>query len=49
MIIAIQKSNKDQITTPANWEPGDDVIIPPPRTVVQQKNALNQKKMVNIV
>ena len=30
MIIAMQKADKEQIATPANWEPGDDVIIPPP-------------------
>ncbi|WP_135606152.1 peroxiredoxin [Methanococcoides sp. NM1] len=30
MIIAMQKSDKENIATPANWMPGDDVIIPPP-------------------
>ncbi len=30
MIIAMQKSDKEQIATPANWQPGDDVIVPPP-------------------
>jgi peroxiredoxin 2/4 len=30
MIIALQKADKEQIATPANWQPGDDVIIPPP-------------------
>jgi peroxiredoxin 2/4 len=30
MIIAMQKADKEQIATPANWKPGDDVIIPPP-------------------
>ena len=30
MIIAMQKSDKEQIATPANWQPGEDVIIPPP-------------------
>jgi len=30
MIIAMQKADKEQIATPANWQPGDDVIIPPP-------------------
>ena len=30
MIIAMQKSDKEQIATPANWQPGDDVILPPP-------------------
>ena len=30
MIIALQKADKEQIATPANWQPGDDVILPPP-------------------
>ncbi|MEE4177993.1 MAG: peroxiredoxin [Bacteroides sp.] len=30
MIIALQKADKEQIATPANWQPGDDVIIPTP-------------------
>jgi len=30
MIVAMQCSDKHQVATPANWEPGDDVIIPTP-------------------
>lgn len=30
LILAMQKSDKDGVATPANWVPGDDVIIPPP-------------------
>lgn len=30
MMIAMQKADKEQIATPANWQPGDDVIVPPP-------------------
>lgn len=30
VIIALQKADKDGVATPANWQPGDDVIIPPP-------------------
>lgn len=29
-IIAMQKADKESIATPANWQPGDDVILPPP-------------------
>jgi peroxiredoxin 2/4 len=29
---ALQTSDKYQVATPANWRPGDKVIIPPPRT-----------------
>ncbi len=30
MLIAMQKADTENIATPANWQPGDDVIIPPP-------------------
>lgn len=28
LIIALQKADKDACATPANWQPGDDVIVP---------------------
>lgn len=28
IILALQKADKDKVATPANWRPGDDVIIP---------------------
>jgi peroxiredoxin (alkyl hydroperoxide reductase subunit C) len=30
LLIALQTSDKHGVATPANWRPGDDVIIPPP-------------------
>lgn len=30
IIVALQKADAEQIATPADWKPGDDVIIPPP-------------------
>jgi len=30
IIIALQKADKEAIATPANWQPGQDVILPPP-------------------
>jgi peroxiredoxin (alkyl hydroperoxide reductase subunit C) len=30
LLVAMQYSDKYQIATPANWQPGDDVIVPPP-------------------
>ncbi len=30
LVKALQKSEKEGVATPANWVPGDDVIIPPP-------------------
>ena len=28
LLLALQKSDKDACATPANWQPGDDVIVP---------------------
>ncbi len=30
IVMAMQKSDAEGVATPANWKPGDDVIIPPP-------------------
>lgn len=30
LLIALQTSDKFKVATPANWQPGEDVIVPPP-------------------
>ena len=30
LLIAMQTSDAHKVATPANWQPGDDVIVPPP-------------------
>jgi len=30
IVIALQKADSDGVATPADWRPGDDVIVPPP-------------------
>jgi peroxiredoxin (alkyl hydroperoxide reductase subunit C) len=30
LLIAMQTSDKHNVATPADWQPGDDVIVPPP-------------------
>lgn len=32
IILALQKSDAEDIATPADWRPGDDVIVPPANT-----------------
>ncbi len=41
-IIALQKADKEGIATPANWQPGDDVIVPPPGTCGGAKERVEQ-------
>lgn len=44
MVIAMQKADKEQIATPANWRPGDDVIIPPPGSCGTAKDRVESQK-----
>lgn len=34
IILALQKADRLKVATPANWKPGEDVIIPPPKTMI---------------
>lgn len=29
---ALQMSDKNKVVTPANWQPGDEALVPPPQT-----------------
>lgn len=44
LIIAMQKSDKESIATPANWQPGDDVIIPPPGSCGSAKERVEKEE-----
>ncbi len=44
LIIAMQKADKEQIATPANWQPGDDVIIPTPGSCGAAKERMETKE-----
>lgn len=43
LIIAMQKADKEGIATPANWQPGDDVIIPAPGSCGAAKERMESK------
>ena len=42
MIRAIQKSDQMHVSTPADWQPGDDLIIPTPLTVEEADAAMEE-------
>lgn len=44
LILAMQKSDKDSVATPANWQPGDDVIIPTPGSCGAAKERVESKE-----
>lgn len=42
LVIALQKNEAEKVATPANWQPGEDVIIPPPNTMDAVKERLGK-------
>lgn len=42
VIIALQKADTEGIATPADWQPGDDVIIPAPNSCEAAKERVTQ-------
>ena len=44
LLIAMQTADKHKIATPANWKPGDDVIVPPPGSCGTAKERVEAKE-----
>ncbi|MFW5841836.1 MAG: peroxiredoxin [Bacillota bacterium] len=44
IILAMQKADKEGIATPADWRPGDDVIVPPAGTCGVAKDRVDNGK-----
>jgi peroxiredoxin 2/4 len=42
---ALQTADKHGVATPANWAPGQDVIIPPPQTQADAENRMKQSEL----
>jgi peroxiredoxin (alkyl hydroperoxide reductase subunit C) len=42
VIDAFQTSDKHGVATPANWHPGEEVIVPPPKTKEQAEKRLQE-------
>jgi len=43
IILGLQKADKDSVAIPANWQPGDDTIVPPPGSCGVAKERMNSK------
>ncbi|MGP4073384.1 peroxiredoxin [Piscibacillus sp. B03] len=41
LVEALQTNVKHQVSTPANWTPGDDVLVPPPASQQQAEERAN--------
>ena len=42
VIKALQTTDKHKVATPANWQPGDPVIVPPPKTQDEAEERLRE-------
>lgn len=42
LVNALQTSDKHKVATPANWQPGDSVIVPPPNTQDMAEERLDE-------
>lgn len=42
LIDAFQTSDKHKVATPANWQPGDEVIVPPPKTAAAAEKRMSE-------
>ncbi|MGZ5219824.1 MAG: peroxiredoxin [Chitinophagaceae bacterium] len=40
VLLALQTSDENKVAMPLNWEPGDKVIIPPPKTLKEYEERL---------
>ncbi len=40
-LIALQTNDKHKVALPLNWEPGDKVIVPPPKTLKDYEERVN--------
>lgn len=44
LLLALQTHDEYRVATPANWEPGDKVIVPPPKTLAEARERLKPGK-----
>jgi peroxiredoxin (alkyl hydroperoxide reductase subunit C) len=44
LLIAMQTSDTNQVATPADWQPGDDVIVPPPGSCGIAQERMDKKE-----
>ncbi len=42
LIDALQTTDEHKVATPANWKPGDPVVVPPPKTAEQAEERLKE-------
>lgn len=43
LLTAMQKTDAEEVSTPADWRPGDDVVVAVPRSIEEVKERLEEK------
>jgi peroxiredoxin (alkyl hydroperoxide reductase subunit C) len=44
LLMAMQKTDAEEVSTPADWQPGDDVVVTVPRSMDEVKERLEEKE-----
>jgi len=42
LVKALQTTDTFKVSTPANWQPGDKVVVPPPKTAAEMERRLSE-------
>jgi peroxiredoxin (alkyl hydroperoxide reductase subunit C) len=42
LVKALQTTDKFKVSTPANWQPGDKVVVPPPKTTAEMEKRMSE-------
>jgi peroxiredoxin (alkyl hydroperoxide reductase subunit C) len=42
LVRSLQTTDKYGVSTPANWQPGEKVVVPPPKTAAEMENRLGE-------
>ena len=42
LVKALQTTDKFKVSTPVNWQPGDKVVVPPPKTAAEMEKRLSE-------
>jgi len=42
LVKALQTTDKFKVSTPANWQPGEKVVVPPPKTTAEMEKRMSE-------
>ena len=42
LVKALQTTDKFKVSTLANWQPGDTVVVPPPKTIAEMEKQMTE-------